>query len=119
MDIVSDPIFIDLLTTGHPHLKAPSPNTVRRDVNAVYVKCREHIIKLLQNHPGHIHIATGAWTSIDHRAFVVWTVHLEHEDRMLAFLLDIVEVPASYDGPVLANAFRKMLERYGLENKVH
>ena len=30
--IVSDPELIDLLTTGHNHLKVPSPNTVRHDV---------------------------------------------------------------------------------------
>jgi hypothetical protein len=114
VDIVSDPIFIDLLTT----LKVPSPNTVRRDVNAAYAKCREHIIKLLQNHPGCINIATGTWTSINRRALVAWTVYLEHEDRMLAFLLDIVEVPESYNGLVLANTFQKILKRYGLEKKV-
>jgi hypothetical protein len=118
VDIVSDPIFIDLLTTGNPYLKVPSPNTVRRDVNAVYAKYREHIIKLLQNHPGHIHIATGVWTSIKHRSLLVWTVHHEHEGRMLAFLLDIVQVPESYDGMVLAMAFQNMLRRYELKEKV-
>jgi hypothetical protein len=60
---------------------------------------------------------TGAWTSINHRAFVAWTAHFKHKDRMLAFLLDIVEVPESHSGLVLAKAFQKMLESYGLEKK--
>src|SRR5271168_527690 len=34
-----------------------------------------------------------AWTSPNHCAFVAWTVHLEFEGEMLAFLLDIIEVP--------------------------
>ena len=35
----------------------------------------------------------NTWTSPNHRAFVAWTVHLEYEGVMLAFLLDIIEVP--------------------------
>ena len=46
-----------------------------------------------QEHPGRLHFATDAWTSPNHRAFVVWTVHLEYEGAMFSFLLDIVEVP--------------------------
>jgi hypothetical protein len=37
---------------------------------------------------------------------------------MLAFLLDIVEVPESHTGVALAKAFQKMLEGYELQNKV-
>jgi len=33
-----------------------------------------------------------AWTSPNHHAFVAWTIHLEYEGEMLAFLLDIVEL---------------------------
>ncbi|KAI0284144.1 hypothetical protein BC826DRAFT_872328, partial [Russula brevipes] len=90
--IVSDPELINLLTTGHPHLKVPSPNTVRRDVKAAYNKCRQRITTLLREHPGRVHFATDAWTSTNHHAFVAWTVHLEHNGVMLAFLLDILEV---------------------------
>lgn len=117
-NIVSDPELIELLTTGRATLKVPSPNTVRRDVKAAYEKCRERISKLLRDHPGCIHIATDAWTSPNHRAFVAWTVHLEYEGTMLAFLLDVVEVPESHTGVALAKAFQKMLEAFGLQNKV-
>jgi hypothetical protein len=117
-EIVLDSRLIHMLTAGRPNLTVPSPNTVRRDVKAVYAKCRERIAKLLQDHPGHIHIATDAWTSTNHRAFVAWTVHLEHEGCMMAFLLDIVEVPESHTGLTLAKAFQKMLESYKLEKKV-
>jgi hypothetical protein len=116
-NIVSDPELINLLTTGRPNLKVPSPNTIRRDVKATYVKCHECIAKLLQDHPGHIHIVTDVWTSTNHRVFVIWTVHFDHEGCMLAFLLDFVEVPESHTGLALAKAFQKMLEGYGLEKK--
>jgi hypothetical protein len=116
--IVSDPEFIELLTTGRPHVKVPSPNTVRRDVKAAYTKCRERITRLLRDHPGQLHFATDAWTSPNHRAFVAWTVHLEHEGTMLAFLLDVAEVPESHTGLALAKAFQRMLEEFGLTDKV-
>jgi hypothetical protein len=33
------------------------------------------------------------WTSPNNRAFVTWTIHLEHKGQILAFLVDIIEVP--------------------------
>lgn len=107
-----------MLTAAGRNLTVPSPNTVRRDVKAVYTKCRKCITKKLQDYPGRIHIGTDAWTSTNHRALVAWTVHLEAECRMVAFLLDIVEVPESHTGRALAKAFQKMLESYELEKKV-
>jgi hypothetical protein len=116
--IVSNPELINLLTTGHTHLKVLSPNTVRHNVKAPYLKCREWIGQLLQDHPGRVHFATDAWTSTNHHAFVAWTVHFEHNGNMLAFLLDIVEVPKSHTGIALAKAFQKMLKTFGLEDRV-
>jgi hypothetical protein len=117
-EIVFDSPLVHVLAAGRPNLTVPSPNTIRRDVKAVYAKCRERIAKLLQDYPGRIHIATDAWTSTNHRALVAWTVHLEHESCMMAFLLDIVEVAESHTGLALAKAFQNMLESYKLEKKV-
>jgi hypothetical protein len=116
--IIADPELVDILTSGRPHIKVPTPNTVRRDVKAAYAKCRGRITKLLHDHLGRIHIATDAWTSTNHHAFVAWTVHLEHDGCMLVFLLDIMEVPESHTGVALAKAFQKMLEVYELKDKV-
>jgi hypothetical protein len=116
--IVSDPELINMFMTGHTHLKVPSPNTVRCNVKAAYLKCRECISKLLQEHPGCLHFATDAWTSTNHIAFVAWTMHLEHDRMMFAFLLDIVEVPESHTGVTLAKAFQNMLKTFGLQNRV-
>lgn len=117
--IVSDCKLINMFTTGHTHLKVPSPNTVQRDVKAAYLKCHKRIYKLLQEHPGCLHFATDAWISTNHLVFVTWTVHLEHDGTMFTFLLDIVEVPQSHTGVALAKAFQNMLETFGLENWVH
>ena len=110
--------------------------TISRDIQSSFALCRDRVSKLLRDHPGKIHFATDTWTSPNHRAFVAWTVHLEHQGHMLAFLLDVVEVPEvrayscvrfpelmlplpqSYSGANLAAAFQAMLERFGLKNKI-
>jgi hypothetical protein len=38
-------------------------------------------------------MATDVWTSPNHRAFIAWTIHIQHDRDMLDFLLDIAEVP--------------------------
>ena len=59
-----------------------------------------------------------AWSSPNNHAFVAQTVHFEHNGTPMAFLLDIVEVAASHSGENLAAAFAKILEDYGISNKV-
>jgi hypothetical protein len=134
-NIVNDRELEQLLTAGRPHIKIPSTATLSRDVKACFKKCRERVGKLLKEHPGHVHIASDAWTSPNHRAFIAWTVHLEHEGQMLAFLLDMVEIPEvsyflmlllstylsliqSHSGVTMALAFQRMLERFGLQDRV-
>ncbi|KAG1895343.1 uncharacterized protein F5891DRAFT_960254, partial [Suillus fuscotomentosus] len=82
-----------LLFTGRPNVTLPSNQTISRDINISFEKCRVRIAKLLQEHPGRIHFGTDAWTATNHHAFVAWTAHIEYEGIMLAFLLDIVEIP--------------------------
>ncbi|KAF8223902.1 hypothetical protein L208DRAFT_1314735 [Tricholoma matsutake] len=117
-NIVSNPELIDLLMTGHPHLKVPCQNTVRCDVKVAYVKCHEHISKLPQDHPGHVHFTTDAWMSTNHHVFVAWTMHIEHNGTMLAFLLDAIKVPESHTSVALAKAYQQMLEVFGLQEHV-
>jgi hypothetical protein len=117
-NILTDRELITLFTAGRPHITVPSPKTITRDVKASFEACREHIGKLLREHPGRLHFGTDAWTSPNQRAFVAWTVHLEHDSQMLSFLLDIVEVPESHTGATLAKVFHKMLVSFGIEAKI-
>lgn len=93
INVINDRELRDLLTAGRPSVQLPTNCTISRDIQASFDKCRERIAKLLREHPGRLHFATDAWTSPNHRAFIAWTVHLEYEGEMLAFLLDIVELP--------------------------
>ena len=84
---------IDLFSASCPQLSVPSPTTVAQDITSAFTKCQSRIAKLLQDHPGRLHFTTEPWTSPNYRAFVTWTVHLQHKGVMLTFLLDIIEVP--------------------------
>ncbi|KAI0245055.1 hypothetical protein BJV78DRAFT_1142019, partial [Lactifluus subvellereus] len=70
----------------------PSPDTISRDISAAFEKCQDHIAKLLQEYNGRLHFTMDAWTSLNHCAFIAWTVHLSHSGEMLSFLLDIDEL---------------------------
>ena len=59
-----------------------------------------------------------AWSSPNNRVFVAQTVHFEQNSVPITFLLDIVEVAASYTGEKLAATFAKILEDYGISDKV-
>ncbi|KIL63556.1 hypothetical protein M378DRAFT_79508, partial [Amanita muscaria Koide BX008] len=111
MNIVKDRQFRHLMKAGRPGTSLPTPMTVARDVKLCFETCRVRIDKILKEHLGHVHFATDAWTSLNHRAFVAWTVHLHHEGHLLAFVLDVVEVPESHTGEALAKAFHDMLCR--------
>ena len=65
-----------------------------------------------------MNFATDAWTSPNHKAYVAITVHFEHEGEPVSMLLDLVEVAVSHSGVNLANAFAKVLEEFGIQDKV-
>ncbi|KIK90253.1 hypothetical protein PAXRUDRAFT_152033, partial [Paxillus rubicundulus Ve08.2h10] len=78
----------ELLCAGHPNIHLPSPDTLSCNIKMAFELCGQCVGKILR----HLHFAMDAWTSPNHWAFVVWTVHLEHEGKMFSFFLDIVEV---------------------------
>ena len=71
-----------------------------------------------KNYDSRLSFATDAWTSPNQRSFVAITVHLEHNGEPLSMLLDIFEVAMSHMGENLAVAFAKILEDYGISEKV-
>lgn len=132
--IVEDPAFHRLMKTGRPQTRIPSSRTVARDVHVVFKRVKERIAKMLQvnfqailseitltvsqEYNGRLNFATDAWSSPNNRAFVAQTVHFEQNGIPTSFLLDIIEVAASHSGKTLANAFAKILEDFGISEKV-
>ena len=62
--------------------------------------------------------ATDAWTSLNHKAFVAVTVHLQKDGVLIAMLLDLVEVAESHSGAHLAAVFAKVLGDFAIADKV-
>ncbi|KAJ7811787.1 hypothetical protein B0H14DRAFT_2378101, partial [Mycena olivaceomarginata] len=89
----TEPEFRELLLAGRPEHTIPSRRAIGRDLNEAFDRCSQRIVNLLENYNGRLSFATDAWTSPNHRAFVAWTVHLQHEGQPLVFLLDVFEVP--------------------------
>ena len=48
VNIINDQELHNLLTVGRPSTHLPSDDTISRDFNAAYEKCRDRVVKLLQ-----------------------------------------------------------------------
>ena len=116
--IVNDHGFQSLMKTGRPDYHIPSEHTVSRDVKQAFVHARKRVAKMLQEYEGQLNFATDAWTSPNHKAFVAFTVHFAHEGTPFSMLLDLVEVAMSHSGVNLAATFAKVLEDFGISDKV-
>ena len=65
-----------------------------------------------------MNFATDAWTSPNNKAYVAVSIHFENAGVPISMLLDIVEVARSHTGLNLATAFAKILEEFGISDKV-
>jgi hypothetical protein len=65
-----------------------------------------------------LNFATEAWTLPNHKAYNAITVHFERKGAPISMILDIVEVAKSHSGVNLAEAFAKVLEEFGIQDKV-
>ena len=59
-----------------------------------------------------------AWTSLNHKAYVAVTVHFKNEGIPVSMLLDIVELACLHSGINLVATFVKILEYFGISDKV-
>ena len=135
--IVKDRGFQSLMKTGQPKCYIPSPETVSRNVKKVFVQCRQriatmlqvgdkcvnmvlelNILNLLQGYDSALNFATDAWTLPNHKAYVAVTVHFEQDSVPVAMLLDLVKVAMSHSGLNLAAAFARILNDFGIADKV-
>ena len=106
------------MKTGRPDYHIPSEHTFSRDVKQAFVHARKCVAKMLQEYEGLLNYATDTWTSPNHKAFVAFTVHFAHEGAPVLMLLDLVKVAKSHSGVNLAAAFAKVLEDFGISDKV-
>jgi hypothetical protein len=89
----------------------------------------------LQEYEADLNFATDAWTSPNHKAFLVVSVHFEHKGKPMCIILDVVEVTQvrfslqplnkyltcvlqSHSGYNLTATFTKILDEFGISEKV-
>jgi len=65
-----------------------------------------------------LNFATDAWTSPNHKAYIMITVHFQKDGVLIAMLLNLVEVAESHLGLNLAAAFAKVLNDFTITHKV-
>jgi len=123
------------MKTGQPNYHIPSPETVSHDVKDVFVRVCKRIatmlqvrhsssivsktyLKQLKEHDGDLNFTTDAWTSPNNKAYVAVSVHFEVKGVPVGMLLDVVEVPCLHTGINLAAAFTKILDDFGISDKV-
>lgn len=86
--------------------------------NAGDLKIYKNSLIGMQEHNGALNFATDAWTSPNHKAYVAVTVHFENAGVPVSMLLDLIEVACSHSGFNLATVFAKILEEFGISDKV-
>ena len=123
-----------LMKMGRPGYHIPSAKTVSHDVKKVFTNVRKHVARILpvivvlscsydlqattQKYNGNLNFATDTWTSPNHKAYIAFMVHFEQDGDPISMLLDLVEVAKSHSRVNLVEAFAKVLEEFGIKDKV-
>ena len=80
--------------------------------------CKRRTYLVQQEFDGKLNFATDTWSSLNHKAYVAFLVHLEDQGKLMSMLLDIIEVAQSHTGVVLGETFVEVLKAFGIEKKV-
>ncbi|KAF8232758.1 hypothetical protein L208DRAFT_1270295, partial [Tricholoma matsutake] len=71
-----------------------------------------------QEHDGTLNFVTNVWTSLNHKAYVVVTVHFENDGVVVSMLLNLVQVAINHSSVNLAAVFTNILGDFGISDKV-
>jgi hypothetical protein len=71
-----------------------------------------------QDFDGKLNFATDAWSSLNYKAYIAFTVHFENHGKLMSMLLDIIKVAQSHTGVILGDTFVEVLKAFGIERKV-
>jgi hypothetical protein len=73
---------------------------------------------MLQEHNGALNFTTDMWTMLNHRAYVVVTIHFKKDGVPICIILNVVEVAMSHSSINIAAAFAQILEEFSVSDKV-
>ncbi|GJF00030.1 hypothetical protein PsYK624_163070 [Phanerochaete sordida] len=116
--IVQDPEFLEILQMLNSKVEVPHPTTISRDIREIFEITRRAVGKMLQAHPGRLHLCLDGWTSPNVISFLGITVHLVRGAKAESFILDFVKLTKSHTGVYLGQQLTACLKAYGIEDKI-
>ncbi|KAM5530251.1 hypothetical protein V8D89_016080 [Ganoderma adspersum] len=111
--IVDDPKFLAMMCMLYGKVKIPSCFTVSHNIRDIMVFTKGHVMQVLQEHPGCIHLCIDGWTSPNVFAFLGITVHWYKGEELQHIILNFIKLTASHTGLYLAE---KLAECLTLDN---
>lgn len=138
--VVKDRCYKWLQREGRPDRYIPTREQVSKDVGKLYKKSKKRLASELQvvvsfyqifgtdilwfkACEGELAIALDCWTSPNHRPWMSISVSRlrKREDGVeepITHVLDFIELPCSHTGRNMAECVVRVLEEYGIQNKV-
>ena len=139
-ELVKDAGYHLNMKSGWPQQYILAPTTVAEDVQQVFLGGQKLIAIVLwvrntfrtmsdivsnpqkcaptQAHEGKLHFGTDCWMSPNQQVYMAVTVQYATKGVMNVWLLDIVEVTHRHTGAELAAQFVKVLDAFGISDKV-
>ena len=74
--------------------------------------------KTIQKSNGDINFTTNTWTLLNHKAYIALSAHFHLKGKLVALLLDIVEVARPHTGRNIAEAPAEIFKAFGIAEKV-
>lgn len=118
--IVEEQPFIDLIASLNPDFQLPSASTVKNWVMSTYVENKVKVKETLAlDGNGKPSATTDLWTSGNHHGVLAVTVTwLDANFEMKEIVLGFRKLKGEHSGANIAFAFSKVLEEYGILNRV-
>jgi hAT family C-terminal dimerisation region/Protein of unknown function (DUF 659)/Domain of unknown function (DUF4413) len=118
--VVEGDSFRKMVSRFDPVYQIPTRNTVKKFIKKSFDRRRNKIKEYIsKNIPGKVSITTDIWSSIKNEGFLGITIHFIDKNWVLKhFTLDLFRFKGSHTGQSIANEIYKIIEEFGLQNRV-
>jgi Protein of unknown function (DUF 659) len=118
--VVEGDSFRKMVSRFDPVYQIPTRNTIKKFIKKSFDRRRNKIKEYIsKNIPGKVSITTDIWSSIKNEGFLGITIHFIDKNWVLKhFTLDLFRFKGSHTGQSIANEIYKIIEEFGLQNRV-
>ncbi|TFY82246.1 hypothetical protein EWM64_g1767 [Hericium alpestre] len=114
---VQDPRYLEEIELLRPGTVVPSPSTVSRDSNDIYVQGSNAVKQYFKQHTGSIHLVIDGWTAPFAYSYLGIVVIWFAQGKIWRSILEFICLKESHTGAYLAEVTADCLHRFGLEQK--